>query len=123
MLVNEKRILIISVLLILIMMLVGAGFAVFSTVTYRGVIVRSTAMDDYVEFIILDEKTNEHISILADEHTAIYYCHHEGDIYIGDIMDQTGCTVEINCRRFYNQNHYSESIVVQFSHENGNDAS
>ncbi len=119
----KKRILIISVLLVLIMLLVGTGFAIFSTVTYRGVIVSSTAMDDYVEFIILDEKTNEHITILADVHTAIYYCHHERDIYIGDIMNQPGCTVEINCRRFCNQNHYSESIVVQFSHENGNDAS
>ncbi len=116
----KKSIVIISIVLISAIIFLGVYFVLFSTVTYSGVIVSYDLMDDYIEFTIKDEKTNEEITILADEHTEVYYCHLESDIYLGDLMNKTGSTVEIHCKRYFNHNKYSESIVVQFIHENGN---
>lgn len=88
----------------------------FSTVTYSGVVSSFNSTDEYIEFTIKDEKTNEQITILADIHTNVYYCHHERDIYLGDFMNSLGSTVEVTCKRFFNHNKYAESIVVQFDH-------
>ena len=111
-----KRIISSIVLLSTIMLLVVC-LVLFSTVTYRGVIVNSKVMDDYIELTIKDEKTNELITILADEHTDVHYCDLERDVYLGDLMNKTGSAVEITCKRYYNHNKYSESIVVQLIHE------
>ena len=32
-------------------------------------------------------------------------------------MNETGSTVEISCKRYFNHNKHSESIVVQLVHE------
>ena len=97
--------------------LLGVYLLLFSTVTYSGVLVGSTVTDDGVEFTIKDEKTNEEMTILADIHTEVHYCHHEGDIYLGDLMEKTGSSVEFYCRRFCNRNKYAQSVVVQAAHE------
>ena len=103
--------------IVLAIVLLGAYLLLFSTVTYSGVLVGSTVTDDYIEFTIKDEKTNEEMTILADIHTEVHYCHHEGDIYLGDLMEKTSSFVEINCRRFCNRNKYARSIIVQAVHE------
>lgn len=89
-------------MLISVIILLGVCFALFSTVTYTGVVVSSNSIDGYIEFTLKDEETNEQIKILADEHTDVYYCHRERDIYLGDLMDNAGSTVEVTCKRFFN---------------------
>ena len=117
----KKSIFIGSMVLVSAMILLCVYFVLFSTVTYSGVVVSSKSTDDHIEFIIQDEKTNEQITILADIHTDVQYCHLERDVYLGDLMNKTGSTVEICCKRYFNHNKYSESIVIQYSHESGMD--
>lgn len=113
----KKSIILSTIVLISSIILSGVCFILFSQVTYSGIIVSSNSMDDYVEFTVKDEKTNEQITILVDIHTYVHYCHHERDIYLGDLMNSLGSTVEVTCKRFFNHNKYAESIVVQFDHK------
>lgn len=117
----KKAIIIGSIVLISAMILLGVCYVLFSTETYSGVVVSSNSMDGYIELTIKDEKTNRQFTILADEHTEVYYCHYEKDIYIGDLMNSVGSTVKVTCKRYFNSNKYAESIVVQYVHESEND--
>ena len=114
-----KKIITISscIVLISVFILLSVYYILFSTVTYSGVVVSSKSTDDYIEFVIQDEKTNEQITILADIYTSLHYCHLERDIYLGDFMRTSGSAVEVTCKRYFNHNKYAESIVVQYSHE------
>ncbi len=114
----KKTIIISSIVLVSAIILTGVCIVLFSTVTYSGVIVDAKAKEDYIEFTVKDEKTSEQFTVLADERTDVRYCHLEKDVYLGDLMNETGSTVEISCKRYFNHNKYSESIVVEFVHDN-----
>lgn len=113
----KKIIVISSMILLSAIILLGVYCILFSAVTYSGVIDSAKPTDDYIEITIQDEKTDEQITILADEHTDVYYCHLERDIYLGDLISNPGNTVKVSCKRYFNHNKYAETIIVQFAHE------
>ena len=59
-----KKIIVISIVaLTSAIILLGGYFVLFSTVTYNGVVIGSHSTDNYIEFTIKDEKTNEQFTI------------------------------------------------------------
>lgn len=114
----KKTFVISGIILTSVIVLSSIYYILSSTETCNGFIVNFESSGDYMEFTIQNETTNERYTILADAHTNVYYCHHETDIYLGDLTSNLGSNVEATYKKYFNHNKYAKSIVVQVNHKN-----
>ena len=84
------------------------------SIDFKGTIVNIENTNDYIMLRIHQNESSEY-TVLADVHTDVYYCHHEEDIYLGEL--DIGDEIQGSYKKCFSENHYAESIMVKYVHE------